>query len=355
MVAGQKLERMDCIACHNRVTHTIPKPDEAIDQALSKNLIPRDLPFVREQAFIRINRLYRSDQQAHEAIESLETYYKNNFPDLYAERTEEIQDTVATLKQVYNQMVFREQSIDWQTHKDNLGHKNDPGCFRCHDGKHLTQTGEAIRLECNLCHSIPVISEPGDLVTDIEIASGPEPASHTHTNWMSLHGKAIDSTCIACHAPNDPSVILTKLGGEKPPPDGSFCGNEACHGSTWTYTGFDNPALAPILDRQLFALLNTSPYLLPGVPVTYEDGLKAVFDGRCITCHSGSDPEAGLDLSTYESALQGGITGPGIVPGDLNASLIYQRQTGGQAHFGQILNDELEALEGWILAGAPEK
>ncbi len=353
-IAGKTLVRMDCITCHNRVTHTIPTPQQAIDQALSKHLIPTDIPFIRAQSLERLGRLYTTDEAAIAAIETLDDYYKENYPELYAEREAEIQQIVATLKDVYETMVFREQKIDWQTHKDNLGHKNDPGCFRCHDGKHLTQTDEAIRLECNLCHAIPVVGVPGSLTTNIELVSGPEPASHTHTNWISLHSKAIDSTCIACHAPNDPEVIFERLDGQ-PPPDGSFCGNTACHGSVWTYTGFDNPALQPILARQLFILKNTSPYILPGVPATFEAGMGSLFDGRCTTCHSGSNPEGGLDVSSYDGVMAGGASGPVIVPGDADASLIYQRQTGSPAHFGQMIADEVEALAEWINAGAPRK
>lgn len=354
MVAGQTLERMDCITCHNRITHSIPTPEQAIDQALSKDLIPTDIPYIRAQALARLGRLYTTDEAAIEAIETLDDYYAENYPDLYTERASEFTEIIGVLKEMYNQSVFREQKIDWQTHNDNLGHKNDPGCFRCHDGKHLTQTEEAIRLECNLCHAIPVVGVPGALTTNIELASGQEPASHTHTNWISLHSKAIDSTCIACHAPNDPEIIFDRLDGQ-PPPDGSFCGNTACHGPDWVYTGFDNPALQPILERQLFLLKNTSPYIIPGVPATYASGFEALFNGRCTACHGSSDPEAGLDLSTYEGILAGGNTGPGIVPGDLDASLVYQRQTGSVAHFGQMIADEIEALEQWILSGAPRE
>jgi nitrate/TMAO reductase-like tetraheme cytochrome c subunit/mono/diheme cytochrome c family protein len=353
-VAGKTLERMDCITCHNRVTHTIPTPEEAIDQAMSKSLIPTDIPFIREQIIKRFGRLYPTDADALVAIATLDDYYLENYPDLYAERKSDFNEINDVLSELYATMVFREQKIDWETHKNNLGHKNDPGCFRCHDGKHLTQEDEAIRLECNLCHAIPVVGMPGALTTNIELVSGPEPFSHTHTNWISLHSKAIDSSCIGCHAPNDPNVILERLDGQ-PPPDGSFCGNTACHGNVWEYTGFDNPILQPILERQLYVLQNTSPYILPGVTPTYELGMENLFNGRCSACHGGNNPEAGLDLTTYEGILAGGSSGPGIIMGDADASLIYQRQTGSPPHFGQMISDEIEALQLWILAGAPEQ
>ena len=353
MIAGTTLETMDCITCHNRITHTIPKPDEAVDEALKKGLLPADLPFMREQSLDALGHLYLTDEEGAQAIADIGVFYEENYPEIYSEREEDIENALSTLQDLYAQMVFRDQKIDWTTHPDNLGHKDDPGCFRCHDGKHLTPSGEAIRLECNLCHSIPVIVNESDLVTEIEVVSGPVPTSHTHSNWMTLHGKAIDSSCAACHAAEDPATDYTELEG-KPPADKSFCGNEACHGTNWRFTGFDTPTLGPILDRQLYILQNISPFLLEGMPRTYDDTFSTLFEGRCIECHSGPNAEADLDLSGYATMLEGGKNGPALVPGDPANSLIIQRQSGPKDHFGQILADELAAIEDWIAVGAPE-
>ena len=46
--------------------------------------------------------------------------------------------------------------IDWRTYPDFVGHKNWNGCFRCHDGKHVTADGnKTIKAsDCNSCHLI---------------------------------------------------------------------------------------------------------------------------------------------------------------------------------------------------------
>ena len=352
-VAGSTLKQMDCITCHNRVTHTIPKPEEAIDEALRKGLLSEDLPLMRQQAVDALRKDYPTDEEALEAIAGIRDFYIENYPIIAIEHFDEINKAVATLQDLYSQMIFREQKIDWTTHPDNLGHKEDPGCFRCHDGKHLSGDEQAIRLECNLCHSIPVVSDNMSLVTNLELVRGPEPLSHTHTSWMTLHGKVIDSSCAACHEPGDKSIDYTEL-EDKPLIDGSFCGNSACHSSEWQHTGFDSPILEPVLARQKYILLNTSPYLLDGVPRTYEGMFAAMFDGRCIECHSGPKAEADLDLSSYETLLQGGKNGPIITPGDSAESLLVQVQSESKDHFGQMLADELEAVEDWIASGAPE-
>lgn len=351
-IEGQFLERMDCINCHNRVTHTMPYPEQSVDQAIAKRLIPNDLPFLREQSVELLYGTYHDQESALEGMEALADYYAENHPEIYQVRMDEIEQTIMVLQDIYNQTAFIEQETNWETHSDNLGHKNSPGCFRCHDGKHMTATGEAIRLECNICHSIPAQTTPGALVTNLEIVSGPEPTSHTHTSWIALHGSAIDISCAACHPPENPSINYLELEG-KPPVDGSFCGNSACHVSEWTYIGFNDPAMQPILEQQLYILFNTSPYLLEGVPLTYKDTFKPMFEGRCVYCHSEADPTAGLVMTTYEGLLAGGIGGPSIIPGDPDNSLLFQKQSTPNGHFGQLLDDELQALWDWILAGAP--
>jgi len=353
-VAGQKLEKMDCITCHNRITHSMPDPNEAVDQALRRGLLPSDLPDIQEQAVALLSRRYTEYEEAVAEINALDAYYGKNYPVVYVDRLEEIGAAEDTLLEIYDQMVFPEQKIDWQTHPNNLGHIDTPGCFRCHDGKHLTGTEEAIRLECNLCHSVPVMAESEELVTEIEVVRGPEPASHTHTSWIALHGDMIDNSCATCHVPADPKTDYTELTG-KPPESDSFCGNSACHATEWTFTGFEAPELEPVLERQIYILQNTSPYLLDDVPRTFEATFQGLLEGRCVFCHGGNNAEAGLDLSSYESLMAGGDDGPVIIPGDPEDSALIQVQSGSNPHFGQVLESELDALREWIAAGAPQE
>ncbi len=351
-VAGKVLREMDCITCHNRITHEVSQPEDAISLAFQKGLIATDLPYMNQQAILLLRGEYTEKEEALKALEGLAQFYEENYPDLAADRSEDIQTAIKILQDIYEQSVFPHQLFDWDTHENNLGHEKDPGCFRCHDGKHLTNEGEAIRLECNVCHSIPVVGDPTGLTTEIEIVSGPEPFSHTLTNWMTLHGKAKDNTCTGCHTTPEGYEDLAKLEG-KPPADNSFCGNQACHAPVWEYTGFNAPELEPFLAASLDNLKNVSPFLLEGTTRNYEETFNAIFAGRCAACHTGENAMAGLELNSYATILAGGANGPGIAPGDPDASVIYQRQSE-KDHYGQMLDDEIEALLEWILDGAQE-
>lgn len=350
---GEKLFRVDCITCHNRVTHNIPTPFEAVDQAFLKKLIPQDLPFVKQQAIALLTADHESIDQGIQSMDGLADYYAKNYPDLYAQRKADIDKSVETLKEIYPQLRYPEQELDWTSHPNNIGHKDSPGCFRCHDGKHLSSQNEAVRLECNVCHSIPVVGDPSQLTTDIEIGRGPEPPSHTLTTWMTLHGKVKDNSCLGCHPAKDSSMDLTALQG-KPPSDGSFCGNSACHTSEWQYTGFRSPALTSFLDMQLSSLLQTPAPVSADAPKTYEGALKSVLDKTCTACHNSTSATAGLDLSSYAGVMKGGQSGAGIVANEPDSSVVYTKQAAG-GHFGQLSDDEIILLKEWILAGAPEK
>ena len=96
-----------------------------------------------------------------------------------------------------------------------------------------------------------------------------------------------------------------------------------------------------------------TPTPAPDAGNSWEAGIAMLFESKCVACH-GAAALGGLDITSYESTLQGGKLGAGIVPGDLEASFIYKVQSAG-GHPGQLGEAELQLIEGWITAGAPEQ
>jgi hypothetical protein len=69
-----------------------------------------------------------------------------------------------------------------------------------------------------------------------------------------------------------------------------------------------------------------APRAAPQAPVkgdvlTWDDHVFPVMQQYCTACHGAS---GGLSLTSYEDALAGGVSGPAIVPGDADDSLLYQ-------------------------------
>ncbi len=98
------------------------------------------------------------------------------------------------------------------------------------------------------------------------------------------------------------------------------------------------------------------PTLAPGAEVgamTWDGYFSGLFRNRCSSCH-GITKVSGLSLATYQEALKGGNSGPAIIPGDPDNSILVQKQSVGN-HPGQLTIDELNQVIAWINAGAPEK
>jgi nitrate/TMAO reductase-like tetraheme cytochrome c subunit len=334
------LKLMDCISCHNRITHLIIQPEMSVDQLMTRGVISPSIPEIRHKSIEVLRAEYASKEHALIGIAGLKGYYEAYYPDFIGENEDLIDRASAALQDYYDKSVFPEQNADWDTHADNAGHQESPGCFRCHDGEHLNREQEAIRLECNLCHSIPVVAGPSDFIADIEISRGPEPESHLNPNWIGLHRDVFDATCVNCHTIEDPGGTTNT----------SFCSNSACHGSVFEYAGFDAPALREILLQQL-----PQPELskLSEGPLTFNDTLGPIFELRCGACH-GEQGLQGLDLTTFQSTLAGGASGAAIVPGDPESSLVVLKLQSDQPHFAQFTSEEMNLLIEWILVGAPE-
>jgi len=87
--------------------------------------------------------------------------------------------------------------------------------------------------------------------------------------------------------------------------------------------------------------------------LTWDNSIGALFQAKCTACH-GAGALGGLNLSTYSDAMQGGVSGPVIVPGDgANSLLVTKQQAGG--HPGQLTPEEIAQVIEWIDAGALEK
>jgi mono/diheme cytochrome c family protein len=334
---------MDCITCHNRITHLILPPQDTVDQLITRNAISRDIPEIRAKAVEVYGASYSSTEEAMSGIAGLANYYTAYYPEFYNANRAVVEEAISALQSAYQNSFFPEQKASWLSHPNNIGHKNSPGCFRCHDGKHLDASGQAVRLECNLCHSIPVVASQNDFVSDIEVSRGPEPQSHLNANWISLHHDAFDPTCSNCHTTGNP-------GGTD---NSSFCSNSACHGNVWQFAGFDAPGLRQILEAQLPPTPTLEPTTAAEAALTYDGVIGSLFFNRCGACH-GTTATQGLNLTSYATAMAGSRNGPVIVPGDPGASLLVEKQSGAQPHFGQLAPEELQRVVDWIKAGAPE-
>ena len=55
----------------------------------------------------------------------------------------------------YSRNVFPTMKVNWTTYPNDIGHRNWPGCFRCHDNHHVNQSGKVLTSTCSVCHTMP--------------------------------------------------------------------------------------------------------------------------------------------------------------------------------------------------------
>jgi hypothetical protein len=83
------------------------------------------------------------------------------------------------LGDIYAWNVFPAMKVTWGTYPNHLGHKDSPGCFRCHDKKHKTDDGEKINKDCDTCHTILAEDEEDPAILRTLAGEEPEAAAAT--------------------------------------------------------------------------------------------------------------------------------------------------------------------------------
>jgi hypothetical protein len=159
---GQKLQnyRMQCVDCHNRPTHTFQLPERAVNRAMALGSIPVTLPFIKRKGVEVLRAGYGSSHEARERIPAaIREYYRKEHPATFQSRSTDVELAANTLLAIFNQNVFPDLGVTWGTYKNNLGHTDFPGCFRCHDEAHTSRDGKTITQDCSTCHEIVAGSE----------------------------------------------------------------------------------------------------------------------------------------------------------------------------------------------------
>ena len=84
---------------------------------------------------------------------------------------------------------------------------------------------------------------------------------------------------------------------------------------------------------------------------------------RCTACHGLQRQVSDLDLRTVDSILEGGKSGPSVIPGDPAGSPLVRRMSDGSCPPNKQLLDfgvklptpaEIERVRLWVAAGAPQ-
>jgi hypothetical protein len=193
---------MDCIDCHNRPAHTYLPPDLAVNQSFAAGRLDPSLPFLKRETVNSLTQPYTTENEAVTRIAAhLDSFYRTNYAAVYSQKAETIKTAISETQRIYKTYFFPEMKTNWETHPNNIGHLYSSGCFRCHDGEHVSDTGKVISNDCNVCHTVLSDSaRPATVLSTI-------PVEHP----VDLGGLA-GRKCETCHKANEPFKHPLNLG-----------------------------------------------------------------------------------------------------------------------------------------------
>src|SRR5262245_33552073 len=197
--------------------------------------------------------------------------------------------------------------------------------------------------KCSACHAGPQAQGQLDLQTGKSILRG------SKNGPVVMRGSAAQSK------------LFQKVKSHQMPPPGAgmltddeirLIGEWIDGGSQIAETSMENEAAKP---QQSAALAKP---VSGGAPPSYEQDVQAIFTQHCVACHSGGQAQAGLDLSSLASFLNGSKNGPVAVKGASERSFLIRKvrkQEMPPPGAGKPLSEaEIVTISRWIDLAMPE-
>lgn len=90
----------------------------------------------------------------------------------------------------------------------------------------------------------------------------------------------------------------------------------------------------------------------------FENKIRPILVERCADCHGADTQESGLRMDSYSAMLNGGTSGPAVVPGKIDESLMiaaieFKDTSLQMPPDGKMPAAEIELLKEWVKRGAP--
>lgn len=184
-ISQYQIRTMDCMDCHNRPSHIFKSPNDSVNLAMSLGKIDPSIPWIKSNAVYVLTQEFKTEA---EGVQKIATFLASAYAN-YTNKSK-IDAAIVAVQEIFTNNFFPEMRASWKVYPNHIGHKDWPGCFRCHDGKHKTADGKkSVKAnECSACHII--------------LAQG----SGKELEQLSAHGQEFkhpggdyDISCTDCH------------------------------------------------------------------------------------------------------------------------------------------------------------
>ena len=150
-----EVRTMDCLDCHNRPSHDYAPPQNFIDEKMANGKISTDIPNIKLVAMMALYQDYPDKDSAFHAIATqVREFYEIGSPEVWEEQKEQIAVATREIQDGYANNIFPYMNANWEAYPNNISHMESDGCYRCHNDRHASESGEIISKDCNLCHDI---------------------------------------------------------------------------------------------------------------------------------------------------------------------------------------------------------
>lgn len=296
---------VDCMDCHNRPTHIFRSPEKAADSALHVHAPLQTLPFAKRELVKALAEPYaRKVEGLSKVADSLSAFYRETYPDLFAARRADVDKLVEVAKGIYRSSAFPEMNVSWRTYPDNIGHKIFAGCFRCHEGKHVSDDGKTLSHDCGACHEflLPAPADRGSSMVQVGGFVHPIPLEGRHAtlrcDQCHTGGGGPDRTCTGCH---------TAVSGFR---NGTL--------ARWTGPALPKDVMAEVVDCEACHDLKQ--------PTSH-----TLIDEKCMECHSDEDAKYKGMLAGWKSEVDAKLSAAGKLP-TVDLKLIESLRRAGPMH-----------------------
>lgn len=153
---------MDCMDCHNRPAHVFPTANESVEKSMASGALSRKLPNIKRVAVQAMTQ--KEITSSADAPQKIADFMRAKYHD--PALAAELPGAISEVQTLFANTVFPERKAEWRVYPNNIGHKDWPGCFRCHDDKHKTSHGQKVRSsDCTSCHTIIAQGKGSELET----------------------------------------------------------------------------------------------------------------------------------------------------------------------------------------------
>ncbi|NDC90107.1 MAG: hypothetical protein EB075_15135 [Bacteroidetes bacterium] len=100
----------------------------------------------------------------------------------------------------------------------------------------------------------------------------------------------------------------------------------------------------------------------PDATITYSGTIQPIFNARCVSCHSASVPQSGVNLATYAATMASRGTqydALTVLPNNADDSALYDKLLSSprfgsrMPQGGSLTSQQIANIRAWINAGAP--